>query len=99
MPDLPHQTILNREAASAEMENHFAPQLDLLTQLANYASNLIPRAYIHSEQKLPDLIGCNVLLKQVAVMLDAIEILARQLGTHRCIGSCSSRVGGLVVSR
>jgi Family of unknown function (DUF5677) len=77
MPEQPHKILLNREKPQQDMAKGFGPQLDLLTQMANYASNLIPRAYIHSEKKLRDLIVCHTLLKQIAAMLDAVEVLAR----------------------
>jgi hypothetical protein len=61
------------------MAQGFKPQLDLLVQMTNYASNLVLRAYSskRSKKELHDLIVCHVLLKQVAVMLDSIEILAK----------------------
>jgi hypothetical protein len=53
-------------------------QLDLLTDMVNYASNLGIRCYTTStEQQLRDVIVCFVLLKQFAGMLDAVEVLAR----------------------
>lgn len=59
------------------MAEHYAPQLNLLTQLANYTSNLIPRAFQSSEKKFRDVIVCFTLLKQMGVMLDAIDVLTR----------------------
>jgi hypothetical protein len=59
------------------MAEGYGPQLNLLTELANYASNLILRAFHSSKKELRDMIVCFMLLKQVAVMLDAVDVLAR----------------------
>jgi hypothetical protein len=75
--EIPHKTILDRETPGKAMIDGYKTQLDLLTDMVNYTSNLIPRAYQSSEKKLRDLIVCFTLLKQFGVMLDAVEILAR----------------------
>jgi hypothetical protein len=77
MPEPPHKTLLDRENPRKNMAKGYGPQLNLLTELANYASNLILRAFHSSEKELRDMIVCFMLLKQVAVMLDAVDVLAR----------------------
>lgn len=77
MPESAHKILLDRTGASDAITKAYGPQLDLLTDMVNYASNLIPRAYAASEEKLRDVIVCFVLLKQFATMLDAVEVLAR----------------------
>jgi hypothetical protein len=77
VPEPPHKALLDRENPPKNMVKGYGPQLDLLTELANYASNLIPRAFQTSPKDLRDVIVCFTLLKQVAVMLDAVDVLAR----------------------
>ena len=59
------------------MAERFGPQLNLLTELVNYTSNLIPRAFLSSKKDLRDVVVCYILLKQFAVMVDAVDTLAR----------------------
>jgi hypothetical protein len=73
----PHKTLLDRNAAAKAIAEGYGPQLEMLTDMVNYASNLIPRVYSSGERKLRDVIVCFVLLKQFASMLDAVEMLSR----------------------
>jgi hypothetical protein len=77
MPESQHSSLHDREQAAGLVAQHYAPQLELLIQLVNYASNLIPRAYNSSEKKMRDVIACYAFLKQFASMLDAVEVLLR----------------------
>ena len=77
MPETPHPKLLDRQAAIKAISTGYAAQLELLTQLANYASNLGMRAFNSSERTLRDLIVCHVLLKQFTRMLDATDLLMR----------------------
>ena len=77
MPETPHKILMDRESSPRVMAERYAPQLNLLTEMANYTSNLIPRAYQNSERQLRDVIVCFTLLKQVGTMLDAVDVLAR----------------------
>lgn len=77
MPETPHPQLLNRQAAVDAMAAGYGPQLELLTQLTNYASNLGIRAYGSSNHTMRDLLVCHVLLKQFTTMLDATEVLMR----------------------
>lgn len=75
MREQPHPAILNREESRAVVEEHFAKQIDLLRDLANYGSNLIVRAFNSSEKKMVEVVVCGVLLKQIVAMVDAVEVL------------------------
>ncbi len=75
MLEEPHRAILNREEPRALAEEHFARQIELLQDLANYGSNLIIRAFESSSKKVEEIVVCGVLLKQVVAMIDAAEVL------------------------
>lgn len=75
MLEIPHKTILNREAPIAVAKEHLANQIALLQDLANYGSNLVIRAFESSPQKMAEIVVCGVLLKQVVSMIDAAEVL------------------------
>jgi hypothetical protein len=77
MPETPHPKLLDRQGAIDAISTGYAAQLELLTLLTNYASNLGTRAFNSSERTLRDLIVCHVLLKQVTRMLDATDVLMR----------------------
>lgn len=67
--------ILDRRKHEADVRQHFAKHIELLVDLVNYGSNLIPRAYDSSAKKLEDVIVVGILLKQVVSMIDAVEVL------------------------
>jgi hypothetical protein len=67
--------VLDRKKTEADVRQHFAKHIDLLVDLANYGSNLIPRAYDSSAKKLEDIVVVVILLKQVVSMIDAVEVL------------------------
>lgn len=75
MLEKPHPDILNRERGEASAREHYARQLELLRDLANYGSNLLVRAWNTGAQQLQDIVVCGVLLKQVVAMIDAVEVL------------------------
>src|SRR5437762_13125241 len=77
MPETPHPRLMNRQAAVDAIAQGYGPQLELLAQLTNYASNLGIRAFGGSQRTPMDLLVCHVLLKQFTRMLDATEILMR----------------------
>jgi hypothetical protein len=77
MPEVPNPILLNRDEAMTAVATHFAPQIELLTQMTNYASNLIPRSFSSSKKQILDIMVCYGLLKQFATMLDAVELLVR----------------------
>jgi len=67
--------ILNREKHEKDVKQYFPKHIDLLIDLANYGSNLIPRTYGSSSKKLEDVVVIGILLKQVVAMIDSFEIL------------------------
>jgi hypothetical protein len=77
MPEVPNSILLNRHEAMTAVATHFAPQIEMLTQMTNYASNLIPRTYSSSKKQVLDIMVCYGLLKQFATMLDAVDVLVR----------------------
>jgi hypothetical protein len=58
------------------------PWTNLLQNLANYGSHLIPRAYSSSGKTLGDAVLIDVLLRQLVAMIDAIEILLCRSAVH-----------------
>jgi hypothetical protein len=75
MKEKEFKLILDREKHEADVRQHFSKHVDLLIDLANYGSNLIPRAYDSSGKKLEDIVVIGILLKQVVSMIDAVEVL------------------------
>jgi hypothetical protein len=69
------QKILYRDKSEAEAKQFYSKQLELLTDIVNYGTNLIVRAYDSSKNKMTDVIVLSVLLKQVVSMIDAIQVL------------------------
>ena len=82
MPDQPFKLILDRDKAEADVREHFQPQVELLADLVNYGTDLIPRAYSGSQKTTVDVVVCGVLLKQLVAMIDAIEVLIRSGVVH-----------------
>jgi hypothetical protein len=82
MPESPHPSLLNREQAAGFITEKYGPQLALLEQMVNYASNLIPRAYGRSEKQMLDLMVWLGFLKQFASMVDAAAVLLRAGSVH-----------------
>jgi hypothetical protein len=82
MPENPHPVLHSRNQSIDFVLQHYAPQLELLVQMVNYSSNLIPRAFESSEKQMVDLMVCFGFLKQFASMLDAAEILLRAGAVH-----------------
>lgn len=82
IPDDPHQGLLNDQYATALASEQLKPWTNLLRDLANYGSNLIPRAFISSNKTLRDAVVIGTLLRQVVAMIDAIEILLCRSAVH-----------------
>jgi hypothetical protein len=70
MPDNPHRKIYRLEEAPAFVKENRSTWIDLLQDLANYGSNLIPRCYVSSERTIADTVLIASLLKHVVCMLD-----------------------------
>lgn len=82
IPDDPHKELLNEEYASVFASEQLKPWTNLLRDLANYGSNLIPRAFTSSDKTLRDAVIIGTLLRQVVSMIDAIEILLCRSAVH-----------------
>src|SRR5262249_35332610 len=74
--------ILNRDEAENASAEHFAPQIELLRDLADYGSNLVVRAFHSSPRRMEDVVVCGVLLKQIVAMVDATERLFSAGAVH-----------------
>jgi hypothetical protein len=68
--------LLDREKTLADVKRAFSSQLQALSDIVNYGTNLIPRCYGSSDKGLEGLIVVGTLLGQVVAMLDAMEVLA-----------------------
>jgi hypothetical protein len=73
---------LNDEGATAIVSKQLQTWTNLLRDLANYGSHLIPRSYSSSEKALGDVVLIGTLLRQLVAMIDAIEILLRRSAVH-----------------
>src|SRR4051812_25861953 len=82
MTDSANDAILDRVEARAQAAEHFAVQLNLLNEIANYGSHLVLRAYNESDKSLVAVIACGVLLKQVVAMVDATQITIEMGASH-----------------
>jgi hypothetical protein len=82
IPEDPHKGLLDDEAATASVSEQLNTWTALLRDLANYGSNLIPRAYTSSGKALGDAVVIGILLRQVVAMIDAIEILLCRSAVH-----------------
>jgi hypothetical protein len=82
IPEDPHKGLLDDEAATAFVSEQLNTWTALLRDLANYGSNLIPRAFNSSGKTLGDAVVIGILLRQVVGMIDAIEILLCRSAVH-----------------
>lgn len=74
MEDNTNLNILDTDAP-LQVEAHLKPQLDLMTQLVNYGTLLMPRAWVSSPKNLEDGIIIFHLLRQVVMQFDSFKIL------------------------
>jgi hypothetical protein len=82
IPDDPHKGLLDDETATAFASQQLKLWTNLLRDLANYGSNLIPRAFSSSGKMLGDAVLIGILLRQLVAMIDAIEILLCRSAVH-----------------
>jgi hypothetical protein len=82
IPEDPHKGLLNDESATAFASEQLKPWTNLLRDLANYGSHLIPRAFSSSGKTLGDAVVIGILLRQLVAMIDAIEILLCRSAVH-----------------
>ena len=74
--------LLDRDRALDDVKRHLRPWLDLIRDVTNYGTNLIPRCFSSSEKKFKDVVVIGTLLRQVVAMLDSVEILLSQGAPH-----------------
>jgi len=82
IPEDPHKGLLDDESATAFASEQLKTWTNLLRDLANYGSNLIPRAFSSSGKTLGDAVLIGILLRQLVAMIDAIEILLCRSAVH-----------------
>ena len=82
IPEDPHKGLLDDKGATELVSDQLSTWTNLLRDLANYGSNLIPRAFTSSGKELGDAILIGTLLRQVVAMVDAIEILLCRSAVH-----------------
>jgi hypothetical protein len=82
IPEDPHKGLLDDKGATELVSEQLSTWTTLLRELANYGSNLIPRAYTSSGKTLGDAIQIGGLLRQIVAMIDAIEILLCRSAVH-----------------
>src|SRR2546430_1174821 len=75
--DQSYKSILDREGA-VEMSSNFADIIELVCELVDYGSNLIPRAYASSERDLKAICLILVQLRQFVSQLDGMALLLAQ---------------------
>ena len=74
--------LLDRGKAVADVNRAFSAQLEMLRDVTNYGTNLIPRSFGSSDKKLRDVVVIGILLRQVVAMLDGVELLASNGAVH-----------------
>lgn len=82
IPEDPHKGLLDDEGATAVASEQLKTWTNLLRDLANYGSHLIPRAFTSSGKTLGDAVLIGTLLRQLVAMIDAIEILLCRSAVH-----------------
>lgn len=70
-----YKPLLDRDKLAVEVKQYLSSHIDLLHDVTNYGTLLIPRSFVSSKRTLKDLIVIAVLLRQVVTMLDALELL------------------------
>lgn len=81
MKEEAHEIILDRLTSAQYVKEYFYDSLELVREVTNYGSNLIPRCFVSTKRKernWPNIIILGSLLKQAVAMLDAVEILVSQ---------------------
>lgn len=74
--------LLDRGKARADVNRAFSGQVEMLRDVTNYGTNLIPRCFGSSDKELKDIIVLATLLRQVVAMLDGVELLVSNGAVH-----------------
>lgn len=75
MKEKEFKLIIDRERHERDAKQYLSKHIELLIDLVNYGSYLIPRVFDASNKKLADIVVIGILLKQVISMMDAVEVL------------------------
>lgn len=84
MVEKEYQPLIDRGTSTGHVKTHFAGILEVIQDMVNYGSNLIPRCLTSSNRRLEDAIILGVLLRQAVAMFDAIEILISNAAVYPC---------------
>jgi len=79
----PYKAVLDREYAVQTAQQHFKDAVDLLNELVDYGTNLIPRAFVSSPRDIKAICVIFVQLRQFLEHLDGVAILI-------AAGNCAS---------
>jgi hypothetical protein len=82
VPEQEFKHLLDRDKVVEDIRAHFKPWTDLLRDLVNYGSNLVPRCFGSSERGLKDMVVLATLLPQAVAMLDGVDILLSNGSVH-----------------
>ena len=88
MPEEPYEKLLHRELHSHDANEHYSAHIDLLKDVVNYGTNLIPACLSSSKKSLGDVVIITVLLKQLVMMLDAFQVLVAEACTEAALLQC-----------
>src|ERR1700690_1221198 len=77
-----HKAFLDSDKVAADVKDHLGLWIDMIREVTDYDSNLLPRCFASSERSLKDAVILPILLRQVVAMLDGIEILLSQGAPH-----------------
>jgi hypothetical protein len=75
VPEGEFRPLLDRDRTLADVNEHLQPWVQLIRDITNYGTNLVPRCMVSSNRTLADAIILATLLRQAVAMLDGIEIL------------------------
>jgi len=74
--------LLDPQRVTADIKQHLLPWTDLIRDITNYGSNLIPRCFGSSGRSLKDAVVIGILLRQLVSMLDSVAILLSNGAVH-----------------
>jgi hypothetical protein len=74
-PEDEYKALLDRNGVTVQVKQHLSAHIELIRDVVNYGTSLIPRCLVSSDRRLKDLVVIAVLLRQVVSTLDAMEIL------------------------
>lgn len=84
MDEKEYQALIDRDTSVAQLNKNFSEILEVLRDVVNYGSNLVPRCFVSSKRTLEDAIVLGVLVRQAIAMFDAIEILLSNAAVYPC---------------